>query len=739
MNNNKDLIASFGSTLMLVTAFVLPFWFLPITINAFGFQKQYLMVLLAAAMLLLWVAQSIQNKRVLLSLSTINVAAVLAAAIAGISALITPNVLYQLSGRFTLLTSMAVILLFGASVARRLRWPTVLRVWLYSATLLSVLTLLQFTPFGLSNLVNQLLDTNFPNTLIFNLADSPLVYLTFAVPVALAGLVATFKQVQVNKDESAAVRILKGPLPWSIVTLATSTVVGISIVTDAALRPLILPFRYGWSIAVESFKQLPTFLVGFGPENFASAFHRFRDVSYNTTQIWDITFGTSSSEILHALTTTGVLGVGALIAFMIALLMAARKQLKNNPSLLVFVMSYLVLFFLLPFSPLIWGILMLTALVIMSELRLSKGDAIKDVVLMLSAIRIVPEGGMKAVRTSAGFAYAVSALVVLLGAIGLYAAGRVYTSSVAYYLSLQAANNNDAIKTYENQQLAIRLNPVDPLYRRTYANTNLAIAQALAQKGEDLTDEDRQTMAELLQQSIREARNSATLDSAQTENWETIATIYSQLLDVEGAADWANAALVQAIQTDPIAPGLRLGLAGLYRQLEQPIQAQRLIEQAIELKPDWANSYYNYGDILELQQQPLLAYQAYQQTLQLLPAESEDRAVVQEKLDKLRPAAEEALAKLQAEQQTAQQAGQEGQEGQQTGTGQGQDTESQGGQAQQIPTPDQPTVPVDEPQIENPPEGFEEIVNNEAPPQTGSPEPGAQPEGNIVLPEDVGI
>lgn len=734
MNNKKDLIASFGSSLVLIAAFVLPFWFLPVTVNAFGFQKQYLMVLLAAAMLLLWVAQSIKNKRVLLSLSTINVAAVAAAVVAGISALITPNVLYQLSGRFVLLASMAVILLFGASVARRLRWTTVLKVWLYSATLLSVLTLLQFTPFGLSNLVNQLLGTNFPNTLIFNLADSPLVYLTFAVPVALAGLVATFKQTQSNTDESAAVRLLKGPLPWSIITLATSAVVGVAIATDAALRPLILPFRYGWSIAVESFKQLPTFLVGFGPENFASAFHRFRDVSYNTTEIWDITFGTSSSEILHALTTTGVLGVGALIAFMVALPMVARKQLKNNPSLLVFVLSYLILFFLLPFSPLTWGVLALTALVVMSELRLSKGDAIKDVVLMLSAIRIVPEGGMKAVRTSAGFAYVVSAIVVALGALSLYAAGRVYASNVAYYLSLQAANNNDAVKTYEYQQWSIRLNPVDPLYRRTYANTNLIIAQTLSQKGEDeLTDEDRQTMAELLQQSIREARNSATLDSAQTENWETIATIYSQLLDVEGAADWANAALVQAIQTDPVAPGLRLGLAGLYRQLEQPIQAQRLIEQAIELKPDWANSYFNYGDILEVQEQPLLAYQAYQQTLQLLPAESEDRAVVQEKLDALRPAAEEALAQLQAEQEAAQQGAAQGQ-----GT-EGQGAEGQGGQAQQIPTPDQPTVPDEELQVENPPEGFEEIVNNEAPPQTESPEPGAQPEGNIVLPEDVGI
>lgn len=726
---NKDLIASLGSNLVLSAAFLLPLWFVPLTVNAFGFQKQYLFVILAAVMLLLWIAQSLKNKRVLFSLSTINVAMVAAAVVTGISAAIVPNTLYHLSGRFVLITALATFLLFGASVARNLRWQSVLKIWLYTASLLSVLTLLQFTPFGPSAWLNQLMGTSFPNTLVFNLAESPLVFLTFALPVALAGFVATFKQSAANKDETPAMRLLKSPLPWSVVTLATSAVVGVAMATDAALRPALLPFRYGWSIAVESFKQLTSFLVGFGPENFPNAFHRFRDVSYNTTDLWDVRFGTSSSELLHTLTTTGVLGVAALALFFLALFLAARKQLRENPSLMVFIVTYAIMFLVLPFSSLVWTVLAITALVTMSELRLAKTNSVKDVVVMLSAIQIVPEGSMKAVRTNAGFAYVVSALVLILGVLGFYSAGRVYAANVMYYLSLVSATQNDAVKTYERQQWAIRLNPVDPLYRRTYANTNLAVAQALSQKGEDLTEEEQQTMAKLLQQSIREARNSATLNPAQTENWETIATVYSQLLDVEGAPDWANAALVQAIQTDPVAPGLRLSLAGLYRQLEQPVQAQRLIEQAIELKPDWANAYYNYGDILEMQQQPILAYQAYQQTLQLLPADSQDRETVQKKLDELRPAAEEALKQLQ-EQQQAQQQAQQGQDGE----GAQQQTQNQ----QQLNAPEEATLPEEQPQVENPPEGFQEIVNNEQPATQESPTP-QQGNDNIVLPEDVGF
>lgn len=722
---NRDIIASIASSLVLVAAFLFPIWFLPVTVNAFGFQKQYLLVAMAAVMLLLWIVQSLKNKRVLLSLSTLNVLPVLAAVVTGISAFIIPNTMYQLSGRFITLTAVAVMLLFGASVARRVTWNQLLKVWLYTSSLVSVLTLLQLTPFSPASLLNQVLGTSFPTTLIFNLTESPLVFVTFAIPVGLAGLVATLKQTN-KKADSLAMNLLQGPLPWSVITLATSAVATVAMVTDQALRPVLLPFRYGWSIAVESFKQLPTFLVGFGPENFVSAFHRFRDVSYNTTQLWDIRFGTSSSEVLHSLTTTGVLGMGTLLLFLVALLLAAKKLAKVNPSLLVFALAQGVLFFILPFSSLTWAVLAITGLVVMSELRKEKSSTIKDVVVMLSAIQIVPEGSMKAVRTNAGFAYVVSALVALLGVASLYMAGRVYASNVMYYLALRSANNNDAVKTYEQQQWAIRLNPADPLYRRSYANTNLAIAQALSQKGEELTDEERQTMSELLQQAIREARNSATLNPAQTENWEAVAAVYSQLLDVEGADQWANAALVQAIQTDPVSPGLRLSLAGLYRQLKQPVQAQRLIEQAIELKPDWANAYYNYGDILEVQEQPILAYQSYQQTLQLLPAESEDRKAVQTKLDELKPKAEAALAELQKQQAEAQKA--QGQQGQ----------GAQGGN--QIPTPNQPTVPDEQPQVENPPAGFEEIVNNEQPEQQPQEEATPSPTGeNIVLPEDVGF
>jgi len=725
----KDLLGQLGSVITLITAFLLPLWVVPLTINPFGFQKQYLFLALAGITTALWIIQTVRNKRILLSLSFINVSAILAMVVMAVSAFIIPNTAYQLSGRFILVASTAAFLLFGASVVKQLTWNKLLKTWLWSATLLSLLSLTQFTPWSLSKLLNQLLGTDFADGLVFSLAESPMAYLTFAVPVGLAGLVAVVRQSLKGSDagQSRALELLKGYLPWSVITLASAAVSGVAVMLDENARPLILPFRYGWGIAVESFKQLPTFLVGFGPENFISAFHRFRDVSYNTTPHWDVLFNSSSSELLHTLTTTGVLGVAAWLLFFFALLSIVRKKLVNNPSLLVFVLIQLGLFLFLPFSVLNWAVLAITAIAVMAELRHQKTDAVKDVVVMLSAIRIVPEGGIKAVRTSAGFAYVISALIAFLGIFGFYLAGRVYAASAAYYLSLRSAVADDAITTYNRQQLAIRLNPVDPLYRRSYANTNLAIAQALSQQGEDLTEEDQNTLAQLIQQSIREARNAASLNPADTANWEVIAAVYSQLLDVEGADEWTNAALVQAIQTDPVAPGLRLSLAGLYRQLNQPVQAQRIIEQAIELKPDWANSYFNYGDILEVQQEYYLAYQSYLRTRELLPQDSPDREVVQAKIDELRPQAEEQFQQMQAEAQAAQEAAQQG---------------------QGIPSPEQPTLPEDEVQLENPPEGFNEILegegagentqpNNESETQVESPQPS--PEEAIVLPEEVDL
>jgi hypothetical protein len=71
----------------------------------------------------------------------------------------------------------------------------------------------------------------------------------------------------------------------------------------------LLPYRFGWAIAVDSFKNAPIF--GIGPANFVSAFTRFKPIDINQTDYWNVTFGLSSNYYLHLLSTVGSLGLAA--------------------------------------------------------------------------------------------------------------------------------------------------------------------------------------------------------------------------------------------------------------------------------------------------------------------------------------------------------------------------------------------------------------------------------------------
>src|SRR5690606_5370366 len=77
-------------------------------------------------------------------------------------------------------------------------------------------------------------------------------------------------------------------------------------------------------------------------------------------------------------------------------------------------------------------------------------------------------------------------------------------------------------------------------------------------------------------------------------NWQNLATVYRQILNaVQQAPLWTISSYQQAILLDSYNPTLRLELGSVYYLLQQYDQAQRLFEQAVSLKPDWANAHYN--------------------------------------------------------------------------------------------------------------------------------------------------
>ena len=104
----------------------------------------------------------------------------------------------------------------------------------------------------------------------------------------------------------------------------------------------------------------------------------------------------------------------------------------------------------------------------------------------------------------------------------------------------------------------------------------------------------KREITKLIQQAIREAKVATVLNPTSAAYWENLAQLYRNLINfAEGSDQWAIAAYQQAITNDPINPRLRVNLGGLFYALGNYEAAIRRFENAVNLKPDYTNGYYN--------------------------------------------------------------------------------------------------------------------------------------------------
>ena len=201
---------------------------------------------------------------------------------------------------------------------------------------------------------------------------------------------------------------------------------------------------------------------------------------------------------------------------------------------------------------------------------------------------------------------------------------KIYAADIQFRNSLVAATANDGGKTYETQRQALILNPYNDQYHRAYANTNLQLATSISQS-ENPSDQDRNNITQLIQQAIREGRAAITVQPNNPANWEALANIYRQLIGVaQDAPQWTTATYAQAINIDPNNPRLRLELGGVYFQLQDFATAQRFFEQAVTLKPNYANAHYNLARAYVEQDQIEAAVNQYNAVLSLIDRSSAD-------------------------------------------------------------------------------------------------------------------
>ncbi len=385
---------------------------------------------------------------------------------------------------------------------------------------------------------------------------------------------------------------------------------------------ILPPFRLSWFAAVEILKSPQTALFGIGLDNFSSIFTQVKDFAYNQSSLWQInSFTVSRSAVLQIFTETGIFGLTAFGLLIFYVIKQSVRAIHESPLHYILFFYLFICLLILPTSFIVWFLFF----VVLAQLSCTDGACPVSTTDLSNLLPI----------------YIGIAVIsfLFIGTSG-YFLGRSYASEYYFKKSLDGVANNNVKQVYDNQRQAIILNPYIERFRSNFSQTNLLIANNLAQKkAGTITEQDKQTITQAIQASIAEGKAVVALNPQKADGWQNLAAIYLNIINAAQGADvWTISAYQRAILADPQNPSYRVGLGGVYYSLKKYDDALRFFEQAISIKPDWPNANYNYAWANFQKQNYSQAVNAMQNTLRLLDSKLNqgDYEKVQKELDEFK-------------------------------------------------------------------------------------------------------
>lgn len=485
---------------------------------------------------------------------------------------------------------------------------TLMKILLIDAVLLSLYLIFLYTglfPKGIQTPAGSLLST-----------------VTFLVVLGIYPIYCLLKYF--ISDDNEKNRIMQSP-SWGYLylfyggaaLLITTAVIITSVHLATNQSPILLPLRFGWSIMLETFKNIKTLSLGIGPANFVTAFTLSKPLTINSSPVWNIVFTSSSSFLLNLLTEYGLFaGLLYLYIFIKAVKQLFEADLSkphrqdNHYAFKIMTFTILFLQMILPASMVVFttGVILL---------------AVSGSHKPLFEIDFSSLGILK-------YLFIIPSLIIF--SITIYFGGKAYLAEVNFKKSLDALVNNQGTLAYNYQRQAIKFNPFIDRYHNALSQTNMALANALASK-KDPTADDQQNIPRLVQQAIDEARVSVNLFRTNVVNWDNLTKTYTNIIGyADGADNFAIQSQQQKIALDPLSPKNRIALGVLYLNLKRYSDAEMLFRQAIYLKPDLANAHFDLAVALRSQEKYDEAYQELQTASSLIPPDSGDMQKIEAEL-----------------------------------------------------------------------------------------------------------
>lgn len=548
--------------------FLFPISFIPILADSFSFGKEWFLMISAMVGLILWIINLLTTKEKVIKTNKVFWL-FLIAVIVGVVSFIRLGVGVQMRSLmgtmgFGTVISMFIWFFIWLQIADKEEFNKGVVALTISGIITGIVSLIIFVlP---SNSLPLLLPKK--NTLVSISAGWSLTGSLFSEVVLLLFLVEEWARRLVIKikEKNEVTDYIKEAVGVAFFGL----IFALDIYKIIKTGWVSLDLRSAWVIAVESLKNSPIFGMGIG--NFVQAFNLFKPASFNLTKAWSNIFSLSSLGILHIWTEMGLIGL-VLAIYSIFVWVKSKKLVKFWQ-----VTSLILICLFLPLN-------IITLFLLGWLLSTKEIFKIKEAKPLLKVgekdFNIMP--------------YLLS--VVLLVGIGFggFWYVKMFLGDFYFRNSLVAASKNDGNQTYNLQIKAIGINPNYAYYREIYSQTNLALAQNILSV-EKVSDTDKEKASTLVQQAVREAKSAVSLEENNSIYWSNLASIYRSLVGiVDGAADWSLQAYQQTTVLNSVDPITNLNMGGLYYAAQQYDLAERSFEEAVKVKQDYANAWYNWA------------------------------------------------------------------------------------------------------------------------------------------------
>jgi len=376
----------------------------------------------------------------------------------------------------------------------------------------------------------------------------------------------------------------------------------ISTLNNVLPQELVLSNELSRSIAWQSLKNDP--ILGSGPATFLNDFVKFKPVSFNNSNFWNIRFNRSAGNITEMIGTVGIFGTLSylLFVFMFLLIMSLslqrlRKRYQNESSkydelreivsVLPFFLAWLALaaaqFVYHQNTVLAFYFWLFTALGIVGWQKIESAPYKR----FKFSFKKVPEVGL---------VINVVLLILVFVLVGLfYLAGQFYLADVKFKQSVE--KNEELVGKMEK---VVNLNRYRENYRRALSQAYLISAWDEANKSEK--ERNIQLLQALSSSSINQARTATMLSPNSVFAWENLGAIYRDSRGlVGGTFPFALEAFAKASELEPANPFFfrercRINLISEERDWDETIGH---CQKAIELKSNYLDAHIQLALVFE--------------------------------------------------------------------------------------------------------------------------------------------